>query len=75
MRLGLAHDDGGVNTPTLEQRRRFEQLCLLRSLYARRGPNDATGVLPLAELAAHARTLMAEPRGVESQPVGNERLG
>ena len=54
------NDDGDVNTPTDEQRLRFERLCLLRSLYARRGPRDATSVMPLAEVAAYARALLID---------------
>jgi hypothetical protein len=49
-----------VNTPTDEQRLRFERMCLLRSLYARRGPRDATGVMPLSEVAAYARALLID---------------
>ena len=47
----------GMNMPTSEQRHRFEQLCLLRSLYARRGESDATGIMSLAELADHVLAL------------------
>ena len=49
-----------VNMPTDDQRLRFERLCLLRSLYARRGPRDATSVMPLAEVAAYARALLID---------------
>lgn len=50
----------GVNTPTTEQRRRFEQLCVLRSLYARRGSRDSTSVMPLSEVASYARALLID---------------
>ena len=53
--LDGARDDADVKTPSDEQCRRFEQLCLLRSLYAHRGPRDATSVMPLADVAAYAR--------------------
>jgi len=49
-----------VNAPTDEQRLRFERLCLLRSLYAHRGPRDATSVMPLSEVAAYARALLID---------------
>jgi hypothetical protein len=57
-----------MNTPTTEQRRRFEQLCLLRSLYARRGADDASSVMSLAELAGHVRAQLAEGPEPLSQP-------
>jgi hypothetical protein len=59
-RVDAWRDDAAVNTPTTEQRRRFEQLCLLRSLYARRGADDASSVMSLADLAGHVRVLFAE---------------
>jgi hypothetical protein len=46
-----------MNAPSAEQRRHFERLCQLRSLYAHRGPRDATGVLTIAELPAYVRGL------------------
>lgn len=49
-----------MNTPTTEQRRRFEQLCLLRSLYARRGSRDATAVMPLSEIESYVRALLID---------------
>jgi len=49
-----------VNTPTSDQRQRFERLCLLRSLYARRGADDASSVMTLAEVAEYARSLFIE---------------
>jgi hypothetical protein len=66
---GAWRDDANVNTPTTEQRRRFEQLCLLRSLYARRGADDDSSVMNIAEIAAHVRVLLAEaPRDAEPDP-------
>ena len=53
----------GMDTPTAEQRQRFERLCLLRSLYARRGARDATSVMALAELSAYAEVLLTDPVG------------
>jgi hypothetical protein len=50
-----------MNTPTTEQRQRFERLCVLRSLYARRGSRDATSVMTLPELVSHARGIMTDP--------------
>jgi hypothetical protein len=62
-----------VNSPNVEQRRRFEQLCLLRSLYARRGVEDASSVMTLAEVADHARALLDEaPGDVESNPAARD---
>jgi hypothetical protein len=62
-----------VSTPTDEQRLRFERMCLLRAIYARRGPRDATSVMPLDEVAAYARALLVDaywrpgaPRSAES---------
>lgn len=52
-----------MNTPTDEQRQRFERLCLLRSLYARRGARDATSVMALGELSAYAGVLLAAQLG------------
>ncbi len=49
-----------MNTPTTEQRRRFERLCLLRSLYAQRGSRDATAVMPLSELERYVRALLID---------------
>lgn len=50
-----------MNTPTAEQRRSFELLCTLRSLYERRGSRDATAIMSLTELASHARSLLTDP--------------
>jgi hypothetical protein len=63
-----------VSTPTTEQRRRFERLCLLRSLYARRGADDASSVMTLAAAADYARALLDEAPGddVESRPAGRD---
>jgi hypothetical protein len=56
-----------VNTPSTEQRRRFERLCLLRSLYARRGADDASSVMTLAEVADYVRAVLAAaPRDAQS---------
>jgi hypothetical protein len=52
-----------MNMPTAEQRQRFERLCLLRSLYARRGARDATSVMALGELSAYAGVLLAAQLG------------
>ncbi|MEO7295474.1 MAG: hypothetical protein ABIZ57_04985 [Candidatus Limnocylindria bacterium] len=46
---------------TNEQRQRFERLCLLRALYARRGSHDATSVMTLLELASYARAVLTDP--------------
>ena len=54
-----------MNTPTSDQRQRFERLCLLRSLYARRGADDATSVMTLAEVAEYVLALMNDA------PLGN----
>lgn len=60
-------DDAQVNTPTSDQRQRFERLCQLRSLYARRGADDDSSVMTLAEVAAYAGSLFIEgPGHVES---------
>ena len=61
-----------VNTPTAEQRRRFERLWLLRSLYARRGPRDSTSVMPLDEVEAYARALIIDAywRANAARPAG-----
>ncbi|MCA1569203.1 MAG: hypothetical protein LC798_02560 [Chloroflexi bacterium] len=50
-----------MDTPTSEQHQRFERLCLLRSLYLRRGSRDATGVIMLPELDSFVRTVMGDP--------------
>lgn len=51
-----------MNTPaTDEQRQRFERLCLLRALYARRGSRDATSVMTMIELATYARAVLTDP--------------
>ena len=50
-----------MNAPTSEQRQRFERLCQLRALYARRGSRDDTSVMTLAQLTSHARLLLADP--------------
>lgn len=51
-----------MNTPaTCEQRQRFERLCLLRSLYARRGSRDDSSVMTLAQLAPYARAVLTDP--------------
>jgi hypothetical protein len=63
VRLLFWRDDVDVNTPTTELRRRFEQLCLLRSLYARRGVDDASSVMTLAQVVDHVRAVLAEDRG------------
>ena len=49
-----------MHTPTDDQRRRFEHLCMLRSLYARRGPLDAVGVMSLAEVGSLVQALLAD---------------
>jgi hypothetical protein len=50
-----------MRTPDVDQRRRFERLCTLRALYARRGPLDSTSCLTLAELSSYARSLLSDP--------------
>lgn len=50
-----------MNKPDAEQRRRFERLCLLRSLYARRTSRDATSVMALDEVASYAGALLSDP--------------
>jgi hypothetical protein len=49
-----------MHTPTDDQRRRFEHLCMLRSLYAHRGPLDAAGVITLAEVGSFVQALLAD---------------
>ena len=56
-----------MNAPSAEQRRHFERLCQLRSLYARRGPRDTTGVLTIGELPAYVRGLGTRGPGVPSR--------
>jgi hypothetical protein len=50
-----------MNRPDAEQRQRFERLCLLRSLYARRTSRDATSIMGLAEVASYARARLSDP--------------
>ncbi|MGH2402249.1 MAG: hypothetical protein ACRDE6_06020 [Candidatus Limnocylindria bacterium] len=50
-----------MRTPTDDQRRRFEHLCMLRSLYARRGPRDTAGVMTLAEVGSFVQALLTDP--------------
>ncbi len=49
-----------MRTPTDDQRRRFEHLCMLRSLYARRGPLDAAGVMSLADVGSLVQALLTD---------------
>lgn len=53
-----------MDAPATDHRRLFERLCLLRSLYARRGPRDRVGVISLAEALRYAEELFA--RSAES---------
>lgn len=41
------------------ERLRFERLCLLRSLYERRGPHDSIGVMTIDAAIRYAETLLA----------------
>ena len=59
-----------MNTPTSDQRQRFERLYLLRSLYARRGADDASSVMTLAEVADHVRALMRDAPALPN-PLGS----
>jgi hypothetical protein len=49
-----------MHTPTDDQRRRFEHLCMLKSLYARRGPLDAAGVITLAEIGSFVQAMLTD---------------
>jgi hypothetical protein len=48
-----------MSSATPDQRRRFEQLCLYRDLYARRGPRDSQGVIAPDEVIRYAEELLA----------------
>jgi len=45
-------------SPT-DDRLLFERLCLLRALYARRGPRDAAPVISVADAVRHGQELLA----------------
>jgi hypothetical protein len=63
-------DDVDVNTPTTVLRRRFEQLCLLRSLYARRGPRDRLSVMTVDDAIRLAEGVLSAGGPVAPKPVG-----
>ena len=47
-----------MDTPTPDQRRRFEWLCFSRALYARRGSRDSVGVMTVSEAIRYVETLL-----------------
>ena len=47
-----------MDTPTPDQRRRFEWLCFSRALYERRGPRDSVGVMTVSEAIRYVETLL-----------------
>ncbi|HEX7195807.1 MAG TPA: hypothetical protein VF364_03125, partial [Candidatus Limnocylindria bacterium] len=49
-----------MHTPTDDQRRRFEQLCMLRSLYALRGSADAESVMDVASAIRYGEALLRD---------------
>jgi hypothetical protein len=59
-----------MHTPTDDQRRRFEQLCMLRSLYALRGSADAESVMDVASAIRYGEALLRDAAGgtVRAQP-------
>jgi len=48
-----------MDTPTSEQRQRFERLCTLRALYARRGSRDTTSVMMVDAAIRYGETLLS----------------
>ena len=47
-----------MDTPTSEQRQRFERLCTLRALYARRGARDTTSVMTVDAAIRYGEALL-----------------
>jgi hypothetical protein len=54
--------------PSADPRPMFERLCLLRSLYERRGPLDSTGVMTIDGAIRYAETLLAFARPAQWPP-------
>ena len=48
-----------MNATRNDRRWLFEHLCLLRALYARRGPQDRAGVISVDDAVRYAETLLA----------------
>jgi hypothetical protein len=46
----------------------FERLCLLRSLYERRGPLDSAGVMTIEGAIRYGETLLAFARPAHGPP-------
>ena len=51
-----------MNGPTASHRTLFERLCLYRQLYARRGPQDRTAVITIADAIRIASVALVAPR-------------
>ncbi|MDQ4036134.1 MAG: hypothetical protein M3153_09395 [Chloroflexota bacterium] len=57
-----------MNTPTSEQRQRFERLCTLRALYPRRGSRDTTSVMTVDAAIRYGQALLRRAdRGLQTQ--------
>ncbi|MGH2444525.1 MAG: hypothetical protein ACRDGD_00570 [Candidatus Limnocylindria bacterium] len=48
-----------MNATPIDEPRLFERLCLLRALYARRGPRDRDAVMSVADALRYAEALLA----------------
>jgi hypothetical protein len=52
-----------MNTPTSEQRQRFERLCMLKALYARRGSHETTSVMTVDAAIRYGQALLRREGG------------
>lgn len=57
-----------MNGRTDTHRHLFERLCFYRALYARRGPQDRTGVVTIAEAIRSASAALAAPAPASLAP-------
>ena len=62
--FGCLRHDAGMDTPTSEQRQRFERLCTLRALYAQRGSRDTTSVMTVDAAIRYGEALLRPIDGV-----------
>ena len=48
-----------MNATPRDQHRLFDWLCMLRALYARRGPRDRVGIISTQDVIRYGETLLS----------------
>ena len=48
-----------MNATPRDQHRLLDRLCMLRALYARRGPRDRVGIISTDDVIRYAETLLS----------------